>query len=321
LTTPMTACSVRPALSLLAHGPRLASLQRWAFAIVPVVGLVELAAHAVQTRSVPPGSDWDAARDYVAARAKPEDLVAFAPRWADPIGREHFGPRIATLEREARADESRFPRALEVSIRGAHLPAFAGWSRAGEQRFGSVTVTTWTNPAPASVLDDLVSKADAQHLRVSRGNTDCPFVHGNPQSGSLGYGPAVPGDHFACPGGPSVAASVVADLDYLPHRCILAPPSGPPLTLHFADVHFGHALHGHHALYVEAERDKKGAPVTITFRAGSSTLGSFVHRDGDGWKPFEVDTSALAGQTGELVAEIASPGGERRLYCFEADTR
>jgi hypothetical protein len=298
------------------------SLQRWAFAALPVVGLVELGAHTFQTRSVAPDADWDAARAYVAAQVKPEDLVAFAPKWADPIGREHFGPKLATLEREARPDETRFPRALEVSIRGAHLPAFAEWRRAGEQRFGSVAVTTWENPTPVQVLDDLVSLVDPQRLRVSRGDSDCNFVHGTPQSGNLGYGPAVPGDHFACPGNGFVGISVVADLDYVPHRCIFAPPPGnAPLRLHFADVRFGHSIHGHHALYVEAERDRKGAPVTIRFMSGGSTLGTLVHRDGEGWKPFELETSALAGQKGELEVEISSPGGDRRLYCFEADTR
>lgn len=276
----------------------------------------------MQTHSATPDADWNAARDYVGAQAKPEDLVAFAPRWVDPVGREHFGPRIATVEREARPDETRFPRALEVSIRGEHLAAFDGWRRAGEKRFGAVTVTTWENPSPAHVLDDLVSLVDPQHLRVTRGDAECSFVHGAAQSGSLGYGPATPGDHFACPGGGSVSASVVADLDYLPHRCIFAPPPGnAPLRLRFSAVHFGHSLHGHHALYVEAERDRKGAPVTISFKSGDTDLGSVVHRDGDGWKPFELDTSALAGQSAELVAEISSPGGERRLYCFEADTR
>jgi hypothetical protein len=302
------------------------SLQRWAFVALPVVGLLELAAHAIQARSTTSDPDWEAARTYVAAQAKPEDLVAFAPRWVDPIGREHFGPRLATVEREARPDETRFPRALEVSIRGAHLPAFDGWRRAGEQRFGSVTVTTWENPAPAQILDDLVSLADPQHLRVSRGDSDCNFVHGSPQSGNLGYGPAVPGDRFNCPGNGFVGVSVVADLDYVPHRCIFAPPPGnAPLRLRFADVRFGRSLHGHHALYVEAERDKKGAPVTISFKSGdstgNSTIGTVVHRDGEGWKPFELDTTPLAGQHGELVVEIASPGGDRRLYCFEADTR
>lgn len=296
--------------------------QRWAFAAVPAVGLIELAAHVVQTHSVAGDADWAAARGYVAAQSKAEDLVAFAPRWADPLGREHFGPGLATLEREARPDESRFPRAFEVSIRGAHLAAFEGWRRAGEQRFGGVTVTTWENPAPARVLTDLVSLVDPQRMRVSRGDGDCAFVHGAAQSGGLGFGPAIPGDRFVCQGGGFVGASVVADLDYVAHRCIYAPPpGGAPLRLRFLEVRFGRTLHGHHALYVEAERDKKGAPVTITFRAGDSVVGSVVHHDGDGWKPFEFDTGNLAGQSGELVAEITAPSGDRRQYCFEADTR
>jgi len=296
--------------------------QRWAFAAVPALGLIELATHAFQTRHVATDADWSAARDYVAAQAKREDLVAFAPTWADPVGRAHFGPALATLEREARPDETRFPRALEVSIRGAHLPVFAEWRRSGEKRFGLVSVTTWENPAPAEVLDDLVSRVEPTLLRVSRGDAACAFTHGTPQSGGLGFGPAIPGDRFACPAGAFVGVSVVADLDYVPHRCIFAPPPGnAPLRLRFADVRFGRVLHGHHALYVEAERDKKGAPVTLSFKSGDAALGTIVHRDGDGWKPFELDTGALAGQTGELLAEISSPGGERRLYCFEADTR
>jgi hypothetical protein len=294
--------------------------RKWAFAVVPVLGLVELAAHAMQTRSIVPESDWRAARDYVAAQAHADDLVVFAPRWADPIGRETFGPRLATVEREARADESRFPRALEVSIRGAHVPALDGWRRESEQRFGGVTVTTWDNPQPAHVIDDLVSMVDPQRLRVSRGGAECPFTHGSGTSGNLGFGPAIPADRFVCPGNGFVGVSVVADLDYVPHRCIFAPPAGPPLRLHFGDVRFGRAIHGHHALYVEAERDRTGAPVSIVFSSGGSVLGSLVHRDGDGWKPFELDTSALAGQEAELSIEISS-SGSRRLYCFEADTR
>jgi hypothetical protein len=317
VTRPKTACKLGPPLS---RAPN--RLQRWAFAVVPMVGLVELAAHVVQTRPVAQQVDWGAAREYVMAHARREDLVAFAPTWVDPIGRAQFGPALATLEREARADETRFPRALEVSIRGAHLPAFASWRRSGEQRFGSVSVTTWENPAPAAVLDDLVSRVDPQHLRVSRGDAECAFVRGTPQTGGLGFGPTIPGNRFVCPAGAFVGASVVADLDYVPHRCIFAPPPGnAPLRLRFGDVHFGRSIHGHHALYVEAERDKKGTPVTLSFKAGDALLGAVVHRDGDGWKPFELDTSAFAGQKGELEVEISSPGGDRRLYCFEADTR
>jgi hypothetical protein len=279
-----------------------------------------MGAHAVQTRSVVPDRDWTAARDYVRAQARPEDLVAFAPRWADPIGRELFGPELATLEREARADESRFPRAFEVAIRGAHLPGMDGWGREAERRFGGVTVTRWANPAPARVIDDLVSLVGPDRMRVSSGGRDCPLLHGSPQSGGLGFGPTIPGDRFVCPGGSFVGVSVVADPDYLPHRCIYAPPTGgAPLRLRFLGVRFGRTIHGHHALYVEAEHFK-GAPVTIAWSKDDAVIGSVVHRDGDGWKPFEFDTADLAGNQADLVADIAS-SGDRRTYCFEADTR
>ncbi|HTQ44980.1 MAG TPA: hypothetical protein VMI75_19605 [Polyangiaceae bacterium] len=299
----------------------LSALQRWGFAIVPAVGLVELVAHVAQTRPAANEGDWAAARAWVAASAKPEDLVAFAPKWIDPVGRMRFGDDIANIEREARPDETRFPRAIEVGIRGAHLAAFDGWRKSDTQRFGGVTVTTWENPSPAHVLSDLVSMIEPRHAHVFRGDAECPWSHTRPESGGLGYGPAVPADRFACPGGGFAGMSVVADLDYVPHRCIYAPPAGGPLRIRFEGVRFGHELHGHHAIYVEAERNRTGAPVTLSFASGGTSIGSIVHRDGDGWKPFELDTSQLDGQTGELTVEVSSPSSDRRQYCFEADTR
>lgn len=309
------------------------ALKAWAFALVPAAGLLELGAHLVQARESASEQDWNAARDYVAAQAKDDDLVTFAPRWIDPVGRMRFGDKIATVAREARADETRFARAFEVSVRGAHAAELSSWRRADNKSFGNVTVTTLENPAPAHVIDDLVSMVNPMQMRVSRGDgsgvmatansAECAFVHGSAQSGGLGWGPAVPADRFNCPGGGFVGESVVADLDYRPRRCVYAPPQAPnqPLRLRFLGVHFGRSLHGHHALYVEAERDRKGAPVTLAFRVGDATIGSVIHRDGEGWKAFELDTSDLAGQREDLVAEIASTGGERRMYCFEADTR
>lgn len=304
-----------------------AAWRKWAFAAIPAAGLLELGAHIVQTHSVAPRSDWEAARAYVETHAAPDDLVDFAPRWVDPVGREVFGKSIATLQREARPDETRFPRALEVSIRGAHLPELATWRRADVHRFGRVTVTTWDNPAPAHVLDNLVSLVEPDRVHVTRSEggreVDCPASRAGVQSGGLGFGPAVPGDRFTCPGGSFVGVSVVADLEYRPHRCIYAPaPGGGGIVrLRFANVQVGHTLYGHHAIYVEAERDRRGAPVTLTFKAGSALVGSVVHHDGDGWKAFEFDTSELSGQRVDVVAEISAPSGERRQYCFEADTR
>jgi hypothetical protein len=298
--------------------------QKWAFALVPAAGLLELGAHVVQTHSVTPERDWAAARAYVASHAAPEDLVAFAPRWVDPIGRKTFGSDLATLAREARPDETRFPRAFEVGIRGGHLPSLSDWHRADVERFGAVTVTLWENPSPVHVLDDLVSNVGPDHMHVSIVEGDreqeCPWSRATPQSGELGFGTAVPADRFACPGGGFVGASVLEDTEYYPHRCIYAPPTGRTLRLRFADVPIGRTLHGHHALYVEAEHAMK-APVTITFTIGGTPVGSAIHRDLEGWKSFELDTSALAGSRAEVIADIDCPTGERRMYCFEADTR
>jgi hypothetical protein len=308
--------------------------RKWAFAAVPAAGLLELGAHEVQTHDVVADADWQSAKAFVASQVKPDDLVAFAPGWVDPIGRQEFGPEIATLQREARPDETRFPRAFQVAIRGGRDASLAAWRKTDEQRFGAVTVTTLENPSPVHVLDDLVSLVGPQRMQVSRVDgdhaTDCPFAHAGTQSGGLGSGPAIPGDRFACPGGGFVGASVAADLDYHPHRCIYAPPPGGngAVRIRFVGVTLGQVLHGHHGLYVEAERNRSGAPVTLTFRVGDTVVGSVEHRDGDGWKPFEFDTTALAneaartgGGRADLVAEIASPSGERRMYCFEADTR
>ena len=156
-------------------------------------------------------------------------------------------------------------------------------------------------------------------MRVSVGDRDCPFVHLTAQSGGLGFGPAIPRDRFACASGTFVGVSVVADLDYVPHRCVYAPPMGGTTRLRFLGVRFGRALSGHHALYVEAEHTK-GAPVTTTFSVGDTTLGTAVHRDGEGWKQFEFDTAQLSGKQEDLTADITS-SGERRMYCFEVTTR
>jgi hypothetical protein len=309
----------------------LAGRARWAFAVVPAVGLLELAAHVVQVHSVVPDVDWETARAYVKEKAAPEDLVAFAPPWADPLGREHFGA-LATLEREARPDPSGFPRALEVSLRGEHLAELDGWSASERRQFGGVTVTTLENPRPVHVLEDLVSMVDPSRMRVWRVDgpreTECAFGHGPVQAGALGFGPAVPGDRFSCPGS-FVGVSIAADLEYRPRRCIYAPPPGGAgfVRIRFLGVPMGSTLYGHHALYVEAERDRKGAPVTIRWTVpalagqAGSVLGSVVHRDGDGWKAFEFDTSELAGRTADVDAEISSPSSDRRMYCFQADTR
>src|SRR6185312_8685142 len=126
----------------------------------------------------------------------------------------------------------------------------------------------------------------------------------------------------ACPGGSFIGASIVFDLDQTPHRCFYAPPPGgnAVMRVRFADVAFASVIHGHVGLAYENERDRTGANVVTTFRANGRQVGRVVHVDGDGWKGFELSTSDLQGQKGELVVEIQSAASGRQ-FCFEADTR
>lgn len=302
----------------------------WVLALLPLAGVVELGAHLWQTSHVVPDADWVRAKELVAAQAKREDLIAFAPRWTDPIGREIFGDGLATLERVARADVSRFPRAFEVSIRGKHDPELAPWRVASEERAGGVTVRVLENPSYAPTLDDLLRHVSpspdgmtaARRDARDQSETPCQWSPGGAMAGGLGAGPAIPSERFGCPSG-AVGVSVAADLDYYPRRCLLATPPGGAhaLVLTFKNVKFGEVLHGHHGLYVEAERGKDGPDVSLSFRSGDVRLGKVVHRDGEGWKAFDLPTNELKGKTGDLVAEVTSPSANRRMYCFEGITR
>lgn len=299
------------------------AIKAWAFLVVPAAALLELGAHVVQTHEVVSDADWQAARGVVQATAKPDDLVIFAPWWTDPVGRWQLGGAIASVEREAYADVSRFPRAVEVSIRGEHAKDLAGWKAVDEKRAGAVTVTTLENPSYAKTIDDLLTHVSPEGMSASiGGDAPCAWQRGRAQTGGLGFGPAIPADKFAC-GRTFAGISVVADMDYHAHRCIYAPPPGGPfpLRLVFTGVTFGDVLHGHHGLYVEAERNREGADVSLAFSVGDEVIGRVTHRDGESWKEFELPTGDLKGKKADLVAEISSAASYRRMYCFEAVTR
>lgn len=102
---------------------------RWLGAI-PAVALVAIATwETCATRrdaaSVPDQYAWARAEDAVRAGFQPGDLVVFAPRWIDPVGRLHLGD-LLPVDVAARMDADRFGRIWEVSIRGARAPETAG---------------------------------------------------------------------------------------------------------------------------------------------------------------------------------------------------
>jgi hypothetical protein len=304
----------------------LERIRPWLYLIVPLIGAIELCLQLGQTHRHIAEEDWSRVRDRLSAMIQPDDLLALAPSFMEPIGREKLGAGLITLARAARADDSRFARLVEVSLYGAHLGEFTLWPVTGSQHIGAVTLTIRTNPSYEPVLDDLIEHVRARQVRVSlldaKTETPCAFTRSAPLAGNLGFGPAIPAERFACDGS-LVGPTVLADLDYRPRRCLLAPPPGGDgvLRLSFPGVRFGRMLRGHHTINVHTERAVFESPVTISFRASGRLLGRFVHADGDGWKPFAAETGELFGQTAELVVEVKTAGSIKSPYCFEATTR
>lgn len=298
----------------------------WLLCAVPLVSVVELVLHAKQTSSeVVPESDWAAARDAIKAEVQPDDLIAFAPFWAEPLGRRTFGP-LATMKREGRSDERRFRRAFEVSIRGAHDETLATWKKVKEQKTGGVTITLLENPSYTKVLDDVLDLASPDRLTVSREDNGveqtCAFQSGVTQGGStvVPQGLLVPANKFVCPTGGHVGVAVLHALDHHPHVCLYATPmQGSTLKMKFSNVRFGSSIHGHSGIQWLVERTPTPDKVAVTFSAFDRPIGTHHHKVGVGWVGFELPTTDIAGKQGDLVVEIA-PSSQKQ-FCFEATTR
>ncbi len=293
---------------------------------MPLIGIAELVLHVKQTTGdVVPDADWIAARDAVRAEAKPEDLVVFAPFWADPLGRRWFGDELAGIKREARPDETRFARAFEISIRGAARPELERWAKVSSRTIGKITLRVFENPAPVRVLADLLDLVGPERVTVSQvsgaNETPCPWQRGVGQPGGLGVpqGPAVPGDRFVCGGG-YVGVAVLHALDHQPHLCLFASPQGSStLRIRFSRVTFGQSLHGHSGAQWVTERAPSQERTIVAFSAFDRPIGQNAHKIGAGWTGFEFPTPELAGKVGDLVADVTN--ATPRAYCFEADTR
>ncbi len=228
----------------------------------------------------------------------------------------------------ARPDESRYAHAVEVSILGARAPELAGWREEGRTEAGKFLLRRLANPAPAHVVYDFVDHARPPFADV-RGTQPAVSCTWNPhaplyQSGPFGH-PVFPSERFECPGGPffNVGVTVIGDEEFRPRRCLWSHPfARGEIVTRFHQVPLGRVLHGHGGLYWHVERDKHGAPITLTVRVDGDTVGSFVHKDGDGWASFEMDLGAHAGAaSAEVELAVTSTSNRDRHFCWEADTR
>lgn len=305
------------------------SLARWALiAVVPLLGLVELGAHVFFSRRAPTSDDWAAVKAPVAAMKQPGDLVIVAPPWADPAARHALGDALMPIRDAARPDETRYAAALEIAILGQRAGELAGWTEVAREQQGDFVLRRLLNPAPAAVVFDFVDALRPPRVDV-RGTDppiDCPW---NPRAriaaGGLAGHPTFPAERFQCPSGLffNVGVTVIADEEFRPRRCLWSHPlRRGELVTRFRDVPLGRVIRGHAGMYWMVERERSGAPVTLTVRVDGDVIGAATHADGDGWSAFELPLGPHAGApSAEVEFAVTTPDYNHRHYCFEADTR
>ncbi len=318
----------RPTLVPLAVGSVGWLRSRSAVAIAVVaLGLGEWVAHGYFSGRAPRAEQWEALRPAVERRVLPGELLLIAPYWAEPLARAAFGDELMPLGHVARADETAFSTALQVSILGAS-EAPAGWQPQAAEVLGKFVLQRWVNPRVATPRFDFLTELSRESAVVTAVRRErrvpCRFQRKKVTNGDLHGHPTFPARRFQCPGGEwhFVGVTVVEDERYRPRRCIWAHPAGgESLRIRFEHVPMGQRLHGHGGLPYFVEREARGTPVQLEVLVDEQVVGRFEHEDGQGWAPFEFATEAWAGREASVEFRVSSRRAAFRNFCFHADVR
>jgi hypothetical protein len=301
---------------------------RWLWLMVPLFGLLELLSHCHFAHRAPTLEEWRAEKASVLSLRQAGEPVLVAPYWAEPMARHALGDEAFSLFDLARPDVTAFRRVVEVSVLGQRSPEIAGWRVVQEQWAGRLKLTLLENPAPAEVKFDFWSELGPQKVSVIEQGPPvdrlCPHIRGVGSTGGLHGHIAFPAERFQCPSGAHVfvGRTVVEDQAYRPRRCLWAhPPQGRVLVLRYTDVPLGRVVRGYGALSWFLWRDGGNAPVELEARVNGEPIGTWVHREEQGWNGFEFATGRHAASRATVEFRIRSDRANGREFCFWADTR
>jgi hypothetical protein len=278
--------------------------------LLVALAAIETARGLTAPGRVPSADEWQRAAQKVRAGLQKGDLIVFAPRWVDQVGRFYLGDQIP-VEMAGRADSDRYQRVWEVAIRGAHAEESAHATKLEQTHFGRVTVTLYEKGA-AKIVHDFTS--DALRARVT-------------QAPTAGKGDEVPcladGAVFRCGATPAMSVGPrTLEIDYRPRRGILVPATDGKITrLEFLDVPLGHHLIGYTGIHDYYSRKNSDAPVELALFIDGGEKLRVTTRNQDAWRRFDVDTSALAGTRHTIRFEVSAAHAAWRTFGFHAEAR
>jgi hypothetical protein len=232
-----------------------------------------------------PGDDaWRRASAVVRERFAPGDLIVFAPRWNDPVGRLHLGDLIP-VEAAARMDAARFGTIWELSIRGERAPETAGLSTSDVRDVGGIAVRRFVR-APAEVTADFVALAPG--ARTDRGGS---------------------------------VRAVLAEVGFEPHRCVqVVPAPNQSVRITYPQVPLGSQLVGYVGLADVFTRRDVRDPGELAVEIDGARVAQVRFGVDAGWVRFAAPTTPGPRDV-TFVATAVGPKARERLICFAAEAR
>ncbi|HWA71348.1 MAG TPA: hypothetical protein VG937_03390 [Polyangiaceae bacterium] len=302
--------------------------QRLAWLSVPLIGVAELSAHLYFVGAAPVEAEWEDLAPAVEHQRQDGDLVTIAPLWAEPLARKALGEDLMPLADVARAEDSGYAHAIEVSVLEQRSPELANWRELSSEAIGRFKVRRLENPKFEAILYAFNDHVRQNELFVVEWNGEaertCDYTaQARPSAGGLGGHPAYPRERYRCSGGEDyfVGLTVIEDQSYRPRRCIFAhPPVNAMLHLRFPSVPSGKKLHGWGGRGFLRSRDGGGTPVEFAAYVDGKEVGRRLFNDDQGFSAFDFPMPPGTGPV-EVTFEVQTRVAQNRDFCFEAEVR
>ncbi len=308
----------------------------WLWRLIALIAVAEVSQHFVIQSRVVPEADWRQAAQYFRDHAAANDGALVVPEWADPIFRNALGER-ADLNSVGAQDGAAWGSLWVFSIRGFALeesPRFAGLADTfvrtptSQQHFGRLSLAHYPRAPEAREADyQFLAHYREAHVRLWDADVahECPLSFWPWSGGGLGGGPAAESERHVCDRGRPwlfVGPVVLNDLALLPRHCLWQHPQGQaPVETTFPAVPLRSHMRFYGGIHYENERDLDKGDVIMRVRIAGQDVGSMVHRDGDGWKGFDVDVAPeWVGTAQDVSISTASDAPYLRTFCWNGYT-
>jgi hypothetical protein len=273
---------------------------------VTLAGLAGLWFQATLPSRLPTPTDWKAVASVLGREARPGDVVALAPPWAER-GRELLPDRIPSrpdailpvlaFPSYAEADED-LPgvrRVWLVSLPGVpggpgpfHAQLAARAERfEGPQRIGRLELTRYDLRSPSTPLWSLADRLPAASIE---------------------------------PAGAGVTREI-REVGFLPRTCAVTRFAGPdaaPVTIRLPGVPVGRTLRGHLGIVGDAPSRLPSVSARVKLD-GVDVGGTEISPGGPLRKGFTVDTSRFPAPTRDVTVEVLASGPLPRGACLELE--